>query len=481
MIFDEVAGGYFCIFVNESQDESKKEQMTLILRYVKNDGLLGERFFDIMGVENTSALTLKKEISNILSRFNLLIQNMGCQGYDGASNMRGEWNGLQPLFLKDCPYAYYVHCFAHRLQLALIAAAKDEPNVWQFFSHLSCTVNLVASSPKRLGELKSFHRSEVENMLASGERQFVVESLKKSTNQQIRRQANGVYKVMKSFEFIFVLYLMDNILRIVNTLCQVLQQKTQDILNAMKLVSTTKALIQKLRQDDWDIFLANVVSFCNRHNIAVHDMSSPYEEGTSRRHQQDYITIEHHYHFDIFNSTIDFQLIELEHRFNDGVVELLSLSSTLDPSGNLRSFNVDNICNLAEKFYSQDFTSQDIHALRCQLMHYKLDVVCDPEFHKISTLAELCRELFVTRKFEHYSMIYKLIRLMSTLPVSTATTERAFSSMKHVKIAIRNSMGDEFFANCLSLYLEQDLTLKIDLDSVIDEFESLKTHRAQLC
>ncbi|XP_028118156.1 uncharacterized protein LOC114315755 [Camellia sinensis] len=185
----------------------------------------------------------------------------------------------------------------------------------------------------------------------------VVESLKKSTNQKIRGKAIGVYKVMKSFEFIFVLHLMDNILEIVNTLCQALQQKTQDILNVMKLVSTTKALLQKLRQDDWDIFLANVVSFCNRHNIVVHDMSSPYEEGTSHRRQQDHITIEHHYHFDIFNSIIDFQLMELEHRFNDRVVELPSLNSALDPSGNFISFNVDNICNLVEKFYPQDFTS----------------------------------------------------------------------------------------------------------------------------
>jgi len=35
--------------------------------------------------------------------------------------MRGEWKGLQALFLNDCPCAYYVHCFAHRLQLALVS------------------------------------------------------------------------------------------------------------------------------------------------------------------------------------------------------------------------------------------------------------------------------------------------------------------------------------------------------------------------
>jgi len=40
--------------------------------------------------------------------------------------MRGAWNELQALFLRDCPYAYYVHCFAHRLQLTLVAATGNE-------------------------------------------------------------------------------------------------------------------------------------------------------------------------------------------------------------------------------------------------------------------------------------------------------------------------------------------------------------------
>ena len=39
--------------------------------------------------------------------------------------MRGMWNGLQALILNDCPYAYYIHCFAHRLQLALVKASKQ--------------------------------------------------------------------------------------------------------------------------------------------------------------------------------------------------------------------------------------------------------------------------------------------------------------------------------------------------------------------
>jgi hypothetical protein len=62
--------------------------------------------------------------------------------YDGASNMCGAWNGLQALFLRDCPYTYYVHCFAHRLQLALVGATGNEISIWLFFSKLTTIIKL---------------------------------------------------------------------------------------------------------------------------------------------------------------------------------------------------------------------------------------------------------------------------------------------------------------------------------------------------
>ena len=122
-----------------------------------------------MCVDDTSALTLKREICIVLSRYNLLIENLRGQGYDGASNMRGEWNGLQALFLKDCPYAYYVHCFAHRLQLALVAASKEVHDVWLFFSKLSSIVNFVSASAKLCSKLKSIREDKIVDMISLGE------------------------------------------------------------------------------------------------------------------------------------------------------------------------------------------------------------------------------------------------------------------------------------------------------------------------
>jgi glycine cleavage system regulatory protein len=131
--------------------------------------------------------------------------------------------------------------------------------------------------------------------------------------------------MITSFKFIFILHLMMEIMGTTDHLCQHLQQKSQDILNAMQLVSSTKTLLQKLRNEDCDNLLDKVVSFFKKFEINITDLSARYVEGRGR-HQRDRITVEHHYHFDIFNATIDFQLQELNSRFGERVIELLTLS-----------------------------------------------------------------------------------------------------------------------------------------------------------
>jgi hypothetical protein len=56
-----------------------------------------------------------------------------------------------------------------------------------------------------------------------------------------------------------------------------------------------------------------------------------------------------------------------------------------------------------------------------------------------------------------------LIRLVLTLPVSTATTERAFAAMKVVKIRLRNKMDDEFLANIFVVYINERKFLRTSI------------------
>jgi len=59
------------------------------------------------------------------------------QGYDGASNMRGEFNGLRALIMRENSSAYYIHCFAHQLQLVIVAAAKKNDDISVFLHGIS--------------------------------------------------------------------------------------------------------------------------------------------------------------------------------------------------------------------------------------------------------------------------------------------------------------------------------------------------------
>ena len=53
----------------------------------------------------------------------------------------------------------------------------------------------------------------------------------------------------------------------------------------MHMVSRTKMLIQKLREDGWNSLLENVLSFCEEHDLSVPDLNAQYFQGR-RRHQQ---------------------------------------------------------------------------------------------------------------------------------------------------------------------------------------------------
>ncbi|XP_061948260.1 uncharacterized protein LOC133671506 [Populus nigra] len=409
-ICEEVRDAKFCILVDEAKDASNKEQMAIVLRFVDIQGFVRERFFSIVHVLDTTSSTLKKEICDVLARYNLHIFNMRGQGYDGASNMRGAWNGLQALFLRDCPYTYYAIEIAHMV-------ATGERKTGRGANQID---NLHRSGTTRW----SSHFDSICSLIDMyGVTITVLESIvQEGSSNSIRGEAGGC-----------------------------LIQKSLDILNAMDLVSTTKALLQTLRDAGFDLLLANVQFFCTKYEIDIPHMNASYKKAT-----------------------------ELNSRFSDETVELLVLSSALEPKDNFKSFKVDAIYKLAEKFYPEDFNEQEMYYLRSQLEHYQIDVIHHESFQNMSTISELCRGLAETNKSQHYHLIDRLIRLVLTLLVSTATTERGFSAMKHVKTMLRNKMEEEFLADSMMIYIERELVEDIDSDSIIDEFYSTKHRRVQL-
>ncbi|KAM5551090.1 zinc finger MYM-type protein 1 [Rosa sericea] len=482
-IREEVGDSKYCILVDEAVDTSSKEQMAIILRFVDCQGIIRERFFKIVSVPDTTSQTLKDEISKVLTMYNLQVRNMRGQGYDGASNMR----------------------------------AKGVHDIWQFFSTLSLIVNFVDSSAKRHSALKAVRKEEIADLVACGQLQTgtganqvctlqraaatrwsshfrsikslieLFSSTKKTLDDMIEQaplelqgQALSILKAMRSFDFVFCLLLMHKLMKITEVLCQTLQRKSLDFVHAMKFVGHTKSFLQEMREEGWDDLVRNVESFCEKHDIDMPDMNARYKDGTGRGCQQrGFITVEHHYRIDVFNALVDFQLSELNRRFSDQTSELLILSSTLDPRDNFRNFKTEDACNLAKKFYPEDFVDSEMFALELECAYYEKDMRSDPKFQNLESISDLCRMLVQTRKSEIFPMLYRLICLVLTIPVSTATTERAFSAMNIIKNKLRNKMEDEFLGDCMVLHIEKEYAESIDNESVIKDFEACGTRRVR--
>ncbi|KAL5808265.1 hypothetical protein ACOSQ3_028956 [Xanthoceras sorbifolium] len=192
-------------------------------------------------------------------------------------------------------------------------------------------------------------------------------TIKNGLSNNVRGETKEALQALRSFEFVFILQLMNELIGITHMLCQALQSKSQDILNALNLVKSTKILLLELRQKG--------------HEIDMSDMSARYMEGAR---------LEHYYHFNIFNAVIDFQLMELGTRFPDQTMELFTLSSALDPTNNFESFNIDDICSLAKKFYPINFTKRELPVFKRQLQHFKNDILIHPKFQNMSSLSYLC-------------------------------------------------------------------------------------------
>ncbi|GKF07748.1 zinc finger MYM-type protein 1-like protein, partial [Tanacetum coccineum] len=131
-----------------------------------------------------------------------------------------------------------------------------------------------------------------------------------------------------------------------------------------------------------DSLMGKVTLACENNNISIPGMNASCRNLIQSRKKNNVI-VEHHYRVDVFYSTIDSQLVELNSRFNEAVTELLRLIVALDPR---KSFNIDDICKLMTKFYPSDFTSQEKIQLKGELQHYELDVRTHPRLKKVSKL-----------------------------------------------------------------------------------------------
>jgi hAT family C-terminal dimerisation region len=104
---------------------------------------------------------------------------------------------------------------------------------------------------------------------------------------------------------------------------------------------------------------------------------------------------------------------------------------------------------------------------RKSIRDYRLDMQGNSDFLEVKEMDELSQKLMEKKKYTVYPLVYRLLTLTLILPVTTASVERAFSTMNVVKEASRNRMEDQWLNVCFVTYIERDLFKNVDNERIM--------------
>ncbi|XP_035842123.1 zinc finger MYM-type protein 1-like [Helianthus annuus] len=402
----QIKDDVFGLLVDESSDVSLKEQMAVVVRYVDKLGVVRESFIGIVHVKDTASTTLKQAIDDLLVSNQLSIKQVRGQGYDGASNMRGEFNGLKALILKDNPSAHYIHCFAHQLQLVIVAVAKKHAGVKTFYEFLSMVVTTVSASCKRKDMLREEKKARVEKEILEGEIKTG-----KGLNQEVSLARAGDTRWGSHHRTIISLLRLFpevvTVLQYVKEDGDCSQQRTnakgKDLLEAANLINGTKRALNDLRQNGFEPMLEKVTSFCKKYDITMLDMTESYG---NPRNRKNVITNRHHFEVDIFNEVLDMQIQELGNRFSEVTTSLIKNMSGLNPSNGLSKFDPSKILAFA-KMYPDDFTTQEIGSLLGDIESFRHTISDDDNFEDLNGISDLARVMVETGTHSSCPTVYR--------------------------------------------------------------------------
>ncbi|CAI6377592.1 unnamed protein product [Macrosiphum euphorbiae] len=171
----------------------------------------------------------------------------------------------------------------------------------------------------------------------------------------------------------------------------------------------------------------------------------------------------------IFIPFLDHMIQELKSRFSDKFVKVIPLEGLIPIHKD--SYSTEAILNAA-MFYDQDLLSNSDLVLKAEINLWKT------KWNKIETNIPHTAVTSLPYCEEYFPNIKILLQLFATLPVSTATAERSFSTLRRLKNYMRSTMTESRLNGLFLLNIHKDKD--IDIDKVVDQFSRKKRRRMQM-
>ena len=457
---------FLAVMTDETTDISEKSQVVITFRYVKKDKPV-ERFWGFFNPVDMTAETLASLVeAELTPLIGQKPEKLVAQTYDGAAVLSGVNRGVQARLKEIYNNAYFVHCYAHQLNLIVQKAASQNQRVRVFFASLSGIPTFFSRSPLRMSALERItnnrriprpsgtrwnFKSRTVNMVYELREELdeCFSTLATSNSTETVSAAIGLKRMMNDPEFLFWLKFFSKIMPHIDVFYNQVQARNIDALQVSGFVTTLKANIQKVR------------NACDTMDMSYCDVNTRRPETfvECRREAQE---------------VCDSILLQCQERFK--FTGHLEASNILDRN----SFNLfakqfpvsilDSITSLYPCLDKLKLKSE------LEVLYIRQDL---GSFKGLTGLLQSFETLNLTATFCEFT---KLLKILITTPMTTAESERSFSTLNRIKTFLRNTMLNERLNALAMLSIEKRMVTEMkDFNKrVIDLFATSKNRRMEL-
>lgn len=422
----------FSILADETSDIAGVEQLTLGVRFALfEDGklTLAEEFLGFVELKKFDAQSISEAILSKCASLNLNMEYCIGQGYDGCSVMSGKEGGVKTIIQRKYPNAHFVHCSSHRLNLVVndLNNVSDVRNtigtikeIINFFRESNIRRQMLTSIPmfcetRWVEKYKSIRlfKKNFEIILKT-----LLEIAQGISNG--KQKANCLYSAAIRPSFLITLFIIAKYSEFLEPVTSLLQGVNINLLECQNHIKRLISIFNEEREKFDDIFLE-----CENFSEAIDvELQIPRLAGKQTK-RANYPTSDpkQYYKQSIFLPYIDSLISSLNIRFSEENTAIFNYFR-LYPSS-FKTIAQEKVNHLSlEIDKSGDLLTEAI-------VWHKI-----VEESNISTLEDMLEAAkFVPR-------IQAVLLKSLALPVTTASMERSFSTLRRVKTWLRSTMSE---------------------------------------
>lgn len=99
---------------------------------------------------------------------------------------------------------------------------------------------------------------------------------------------------------------------------------------------------------------------------------------------------------------------------------------------------------------------------------FKVD--SENEIKKVTLIDTICQHMKEPITKTLLSEVTKLVQIYLTIPVTTATPERSFSSLRRIKTYLRSTMTQARLNHCMTYFVHKERTDQVNIKEIAKSF-----------